>query len=164
MNRVLRHLLTTRWRLRRSFPASSLQAIELAIRAAEREHGGEIRLAVETCLDLRRLLAGETARQRALDVFSRLRVWDTAGNNGVLIYLLLADNDIEIVADRGFNGLVSAAEWEAACRCMETEFRAGQFEAGALAGVRRVSALIARHFPRSEGDRNELPDRPTVID
>jgi uncharacterized membrane protein len=164
VKRILRHLLIPRWRLQRFFPTASLRAIERAINAAERAHGGEIRFAIETGLDFRRLLSGESARQRALTMFSRLRVWDTARNNGVLIYVLLADRDIEIIADRGFNGLVEAPEWEGACRCMETEFRAGQFEAGALAGIRRVSEIIARHFPRLPDDRDELPDAPAVID
>ena len=97
-------------------------------------------------------------------MFAKLGVWDTEYNNGVLIYLLLADRDIEIVADRGFEGQVAEAEWQEVCRCMENEFRAGQFEAGALAGVRRVSQLVARHFPPRADDRNELPDRPVVFD
>ena len=164
MNRMLRHLLMTRWTLRRAFPASTLAAIEAAIRAAEREHSGEIRFAIEGCLHFQRLRARHDARHRALELFSKLRVWDTAHNNGVLIYLLLADRDIQIVADRGFGGRVAAAEWEAVSPCMEAELRAGQFEAGALAGIRRASALIARHFPWAPGDRNELPDAPVVID
>ncbi len=164
MQRLLRHLLTTRWCLRRAFPASTLIAIEAAVRAAEREHSGEIRFAIETGLDFRRLCSGGGARHRALEIFARLRVWDTVRNNGVLIYLLLADRDIEIVADRGFDGKVDAEQWREVCRCMETEFGAGQFEAGALAGLRRASAIVARHFPPGDGDRNELPDAPVVID
>jgi uncharacterized membrane protein len=164
VKRMLRHLLIPRWRLYRYFPQGSLQAIEAAIRAAERTHGGEIRFAIETSLDFRRLWSGETSRQRAHAVFSRLRVWDTERNNGVLIYVLLADRQIEIIADRGFAGRVGDEEWQAACRCMETEFCARQFEAGALAGVRRVSTLIARHFPWLAADDNELPDAPALVD
>lgn len=164
MPRLLRHLLTTRWQLRRLFPAATLAAIEAAVRAAEREHSGEIRFAIETCLDLRRLLSGASPRDRARQLFGRLGVWDTRRNNGVLIYVLLAEQDIEIVADRGFDGVVQPAEWQEVCRCMENEFRAGHFEAGALAGIRRVSALIGRHFPAAPGDRNELPDAPAVLE
>jgi uncharacterized membrane protein len=164
MNRTLRHLVTTRGALRRAFPASSLAAIESAIRAAESRHTGELRFAIESCLDFRRLVAGTSARDRAVGAFARLGMWDTAQRNGVLIYLLLADRDIEIVADRGFDGRVSAAEWEAVCRAMEAEFRAGRFEAGALAGIRGVSALVARHFPPGDAERNELPDTPVVFD
>ncbi len=163
MTRLLSHLTTNGWSLRRRFPAYALAAIEVAIRTAERAHSGEIRFAIETCLDLRSLWAGRDAAWRAQEVFSRLRVWDTQQNNGVLIYVLLADRDIEIVPDRGFAGLVSAAEWQEACRAMEMAFRAGDFEAGALVGIRRVSALIGRHFPPSATDRNELPDRPALL-
>lgn len=164
MSRILRHLLMPRWWLRRSFPETSLRAIEEAIRAAERAHGGEIRFAIETSLDFRRLVAGETARARALAVFSKLRVWDTERNNGVLIYLLLADRDIEIVADRGLLGSVGQAEWDDICRSIEAELRAGRFEAGALAGVQQVAALIRRHYPARPDDRNELPDTPALLD
>jgi uncharacterized membrane protein len=153
----------TRWWLRRCFPATTLNAIEAAIRAAESRHSGEIRFAIESALDLRQLRAGIDARRRAQDVFGWLRVWDTAEDNGVLIYLLLAEHDIEIVADRGFNGWVSAEEWEGVCRAMEAELRAGRYEAGALAGIERVSDLVARHFPPGDRDRNELPDAPVVI-
>lgn len=163
MNRVLRHLTTTRWRLRRDFPDSVLADIEAAIRAGEQSHGGEIRFAIETCLEARQLWAGTTARQRAASLFAGLGVWNTAANNGVLIYLLLAERDIEIVADRGLDGLVTPAEWESACRCMETEFRAGHYRDGALAGISRVSELLTRHFPRLAGDRNELPNRPVLL-
>lgn len=163
MNRMLRHLLTTRSSQRRAFPAHALAAVEAAIHAAEREHSGEIRFAIETALDSGRLWSGTSARARAIEIFTQLRVWDTGRNNGVLIYLLLADRDIEIVADRGFDGRVEVPEWEEVCRCMENEFRAGRFEAGAIAGVHRVSAIIARHFPAESGDRNELPNAPVLI-
>jgi uncharacterized membrane protein len=164
MNRVLRHLLATRWSLRRTFPPGSLAAIETAIRAAERDHSGEIRFAVESGLHLRELLAGTGARARAIDAFARLGVWNTVRNNGVLIYLLLADRDIEIVADRGFAGKVGEEEWQDVSRCMENEFRAGHFEAGALAGIRRASAIIARHYPPVPDDRDELPNAPELIE
>lgn len=163
MPRWLRHLLTTGWRLRRCFPPAVVEAVRLAIAEGERTHGGEVRFAVEACLDLRRLLARQSARERALEVFTELRVWDTEANNGVLIYLLLADHDIEIVADRGFRGRVSDAEWEAVCRSMEEHLRAGRFQTAALEGIRQTAALIARHYPRRARDANELPDAPIVL-
>lgn len=155
--------MTTGWRLRRCFPPATLDAIRSAIAEGERVHGGEVRFAIEACLGLRWLMAGRAARAHALEVFNELRVWDTEANNGVLIYLLLADRDIEIVADRGFSGRVSAAEWEAVCRVMEAHFQAGRFEAGAVEGIRRVSELIARHYPPRPRDVNELPDAPAVL-
>jgi uncharacterized membrane protein len=138
-----------------------MQAIERAIRESEKTHRGQIRFAVEAALDTLPLLRGQTARARAVEVFSHLRVWDTEHNNGVLIYLLLADRDVEILADRGIHGRVSAEAWERVCREMEAAFRAGRFEDGALAGIRAVGALLAQHFPGAGG--HELPDRPVVL-
>jgi uncharacterized membrane protein len=102
------------------------------------------------------LLRGETVRERALEVFGRERVWDTEASNGVLIYLLLAERDVEIVADRGYAGKVSAHIWEDICREMEAHFSVGHFEAGVLAGVRRVDALMALHFPLAGANPDEL--------
>jgi uncharacterized membrane protein len=162
LRRIARHLLALSGAVSRAFPASAMAAIAQAIAKSEREHGGEIRFAVEPALDTRPLLAGQSARERALEVFSLLRLWDTDERNGVLIYLLLADRDIEIVADRGLN-VVQAAEWEAICKSMEQALRRGEFREGVMDGVHAVSGLLARHFPRRAGDRNELPDRPVAL-
>lgn len=140
-----------------------MAAIEKAIAASEKQHIGEIRLAVEAALDGAALFAGQSARSRALDVFSQLRVWDTEHNNGVLIYLLLADRNIEIVADRGINARVPAQEWEAICRRMEAALARGDFTAGIIAGIEEVSRHLALHFPARAGDANELPDKPVVL-
>jgi uncharacterized membrane protein len=113
------------------------------------------------------ILNNITPRAHALEVFSHLRVWDTDDNNGVLIYVQLADRDVEIVADRGFRGLVSPAEWEAVCRLMEEHYRAGRFREGSIAGVEAIGTLLARHFPQTSDSgtrsRNQLPDRPTLL-
>jgi len=162
-NRLIAHLSHTRWSLRRSFPEPTLAAIERAVREDEARHGGQIRFAIEGALDWAELRAGVDARRRALDVFSHLRVWDTERNNGVLIYLLLADRDVEIVADRGVHRHAGDAAWEQICRGMEAQFRAGRFEQGAVEGVHRVGDLLARHFPPTGEPRNELPDRPVVF-
>jgi uncharacterized membrane protein len=163
MRRYVQHLLTTQWQLQRNFPRATLDAIEAAVRIAETQHSGEICFVIESRLGFARLRAGVDARRRAHEIFSLLGVWNTHENNGVLIYLLLAEHDIEIVADRGFDGNVSEAEWLEVCRVMESELGAGRFEAGALAGIERVSGLIARHFPPRADDRNELPDAPVII-
>ena len=159
--RVLRHLAMPAWRLRQSLPRASMQAIETAIGASERTHGGQICFAVETALDLAPLARGQAARERALEVFAQLRVWDTEHNNGVLIYLLLADRDVEIVADRGISARVPAAQWEAVCQAMESAFRAGRFEQGALEGIRAVGELLARHYPERGPDR--LSNAPYLL-
>ena len=163
LRRVLRHLSATRWGTRRRFPPEVLQAIESVITEVEVHHAGEIRFAVETALDLPALWSGTSARQRAIEVFSRLGVWDTLGNNGVLVYVLMADRDIEIVADRGIAERVTEAEWAAVCREAEDAFSAGRYREGAEAAVRGVSRLLGRHFPAAGGDRNEQPDQPVLL-
>ncbi len=165
MARVIKHLSTGRAAVRRIFPPAVLDAIEQAIREAEAKHSGQIRFAVEASLEFKPLLAGQTARQRALEVFSQLRVWDTEHNNGVLIYLLLADRDVEIIADRGVHAKLGSETWEAICREMEAAFRADKFEEGVLAGIRRVGEHLARHYPHPGGREkvNELPDRPVLL-
>jgi hypothetical protein len=162
LGRILRHLLTPDWRVRAHFPAHTMRAIEAAIAETERTHTGQIRFAVETAIELAPLLRGVSARERALEVFAQLRVWDTEANNGVLIYLLLADRDVEIVADRGIHAKVGAAAWERMCHAMEQQFRAGEFEGGVIEGIGAVGAELARHYPGAARG-NELPDAPIVV-
>lgn len=162
-NRYLSNLFTTRWSLTRHFGTRVLRAIELAVRDSEQQHSGELRFAIEASLDFPALLRGTTARDRAIEAFSQLRTWDTEANNGVLIYLLLSEHDIEIVADRGYTGKVSHAEWQDVCRHMKDQYSAGHFEAGSLEGIELVTQLIRRHFPRSADDVNELPDKPVIL-
>jgi len=163
IRRIGKHLLHHHWWLRRYFPPKVLAAIEAAIKAGEATHSGQVRFVVEGALDGAPLFRNQPARERALDIFSQLRIWDTHHNNGVLIYLLLADRDVEIIADRGIDAKVGAAGWENICRGMETDFRAGNFEGGVIKGVEAVSRELATHFPRSGGGPNELPDAPVVI-
>ena len=163
IKRIGKHLVEHRWRVRRVFPRDVLDRIEQATKAGETTHSGQLRFVVEGALDGTPLLRDQPARERALDIFSHLRIWDTEHNNGVLIYLLLADRKVEIIADRGIDARVGASGWQAICRTMETDFRAGQFEAGAIKGIEAVSRELARYFPPQGGQRNELPDRPVVI-
>ncbi len=163
LKRIMRHLSTGRAEVRRVFPVRTLHQIENAIRATETRHAGQIRFAIEASLELAPLLAGQTAQQRAIAVFSKLRVWDTEHNNGVLIYLLLADRDVEIVADRGIHVKLGKAVWEDICHGMETSFREGKFEAGVLAGIHAVGEHLTRHFPAHSGQVNELPDSPAIL-
>jgi uncharacterized membrane protein len=163
IKRIGKHLLAHRWRARRIFPPKVLAAIERAIKAGEATHSGQVRFVVEGALDGKPLFRDHSARQRALDIFSRLRIWDTAHNNGVLIYLLLADRKVEIVADRGIDTKVGATGWEKICQEMERDFKAGNFEAGVIRGIEAVSRQLAAHFPPHRGDKNELPDAPVVM-
>ena len=162
IKRLAKHLSVTRWQIQRVFPRHSLHTIEKAIQASESRHSGEIRFVVEGALDGSPLFTGQSARERAIDVFSQLRIWDTADNNGVLIYLLLADRDVEIVADRGVHAKVGAEEWESICRMMEADFKQRHFTAGVLRGIEAVTRHLVTHFPAPGPNQNELPDFPVV--
>jgi len=163
LKRVMRHLSTGRAAVRRVFPPRMLDTIERAIRETELHYDGQLRFSVEAALDIAPLRAGQSARERAVEVFSRLRIWDTKHNNGVLIYLLLADRDVEIVADRGVHAKVGQEVWEAICRQMEAAFRDGKFEEGVLAGIRSIGLHLAQHYPHAGEKVNELPDRPVLM-
>jgi uncharacterized membrane protein len=161
--RVFKHLSSARWQVARHFPRPSMMAIENAIKQSETTHMGELRVAIEAGLDFSELLAGTDSHQRALQVFSQLRVWDTEQNSGVLIYLLLADRKVEIIADRGIHAKVGKAGWSDICRDMESRFRTGDFESGVLQGIGAISTLLQQHFPAEQNNPNELPDRPVVL-
>jgi uncharacterized membrane protein len=155
--------MTSRWHLQQAFPPSTLASIAREIGESEKRHGGEIRFAVESCFHMRWLMAGLTPHERARRVFAELGVWDTELNSGVLIYVLLAERHIEIIADRGYRGRVRDAEWATICSEMQKEFRVGEFDTGAISGIRQVANLIGKHFPRQASDRNELPDAPVIL-
>lgn len=161
--RLFKHLTATRWEIMHRFPRRSMNTVEAAIRESEKLHMGELRFVVEAALEWPELFAGTTSRQRAIDVFSQLRVWDTEHNSGVLIYLLLADHKVEIVADRGINSRVNPSEWIHICQDMESQFRTGNFENGVLLGISAISKLLQRHFPAQDHNPNDLPNRPTVL-
>jgi uncharacterized membrane protein len=164
IRRLFRHLCTDRAAVRRTFPKKSLERIETLIAAGECEHRGQLRFAVEAALPFTRVLQGARPRERALEVFGSLGVWDTAENCGVLVYLILADRDVEIVADRGIHEQVGTEAWERICKKMEKAFRAGNFGDGVEAGLAEINALLVRHYPR-EGKPagNELSDRPVLL-
>ncbi len=163
IKRIGKHLLEHHWRVRRVFPPEALAVIERTIKAGEATHAGQVRFVVEGALDGKPLFRDQPARERALDIFSQLRIWDTAHNNGVLIYLLLADRKVEIIADRGIDAKVGAAGWEKICKSMETDFKAGNFAGGVVNGIQAVSQQLAAHFPRHRAGPNELPDKPVVL-
>jgi uncharacterized membrane protein len=163
IKRILKHLSSSHAAMRRIFPRGTLIRIEHAIADAEKSHAGQICFVVEDALALKHLLVGLPARERAIEVFSHMRVWDTEHNNGVLIYLLLADRVVEIVADRGVHAKLGQATWDAICREMETEFRQGRFEEGAIAGIRKVGEHLTQHYPHQGKKINELPDHPVLM-
>ena len=164
LKRLARHLFTGDGAVARAFPRTSMRAIEEAIGEEEKRHAGELQFAIEAALPVAALLRGTSARGRAVEWFARLRVWDTEHNSGVLVYLLLADRRIEIVADRGVHAKAGATAWSAICAQMQAELAAGRFEQGIVAGVRAIGELLAAHFPAGRGrNPNELGDRPVVL-
>lgn len=164
IRRAWRHWVTTHKALRRLFNPSLLDELEALIKVLESSHSGEVELVIEAHLPWGQALLGLTARQRAMAVFSNARVWDTEHNNGVLIYVLLADRAVEIVADRGFNALVTPEEWQAVCSSMQEAFSSNCWGEGLKVGLAGVSRLLERHYPvTDDGARNELPDRPILL-
>lgn len=161
--RWLKNILTTPLATRRRFTAQVLRDIETAITEVEHRHAGEVRFVVETALDLSRLYARCTARERAIEQFSALRVWDTEHNNGVLVYVLFSEHRVEIVADRGIAARVSQDEWNAVCADVECAYRQGDFGAGSVGAIEGVGRLLAKHFPAAGGDLDEQPNRPLVL-
>ncbi|MBN8481906.1 MAG: TPM domain-containing protein [Xanthomonadales bacterium] len=161
--RWLRHLFDF-GRVQRAFPIATLDAIQHAVAASEHAHRGEICFAVEGGLPLAALQRAITPRERAEEVFARLRVWDTRENTGVLVYVQLADHAIEIVADRGIAAHIDAGEWQRVCATMKDRFTAGEYEAGAVAAVAAIGALLEAHFPAAPGDNpDERPNRPVIL-
>jgi uncharacterized membrane protein len=162
--RLLKHRLLDEGDARRALRPEALDRLQKRVSESERRHSGEIRICVEAGLPLSYLWRGASARERAVAMFGKLHVWDTQHNNGVLIYLLLAEHAIEIVADRGLNPHVPAGQWQTMTQHMRTAFQEGRFEDGVNAAVDAVDALLARHFPVQAGGENpnELPDAPMV--
>lgn len=163
IKRTLKHLFYPGWWLRRDFPKSELARIESAIGASELHHSGEIRFAIESSLPLKALWRNEPMHERAIEVFSLLRVWDTEDNNGVLIYLLLADHQVEITADRNINKKVGQAEWQRICSLMETDFKAGRFGDGVVKGIEEIDKLLSQYFPIQKDDQNELSNKAVIL-
>ena len=164
MQRVLTNLFGNWFQLRRRFPAALLDEMTTAIAAGECTHRGELRFAIESRLAPLAVLEGLDASTRARQVFGQLRVWDTEHNSGVLLYVLMAEHRIEIIADRGIAARVTAAEWDAICARMRECYARGQWRDGSLEGIAAAHALLLRHFPGNDkANPDELPDRPVLL-
>jgi uncharacterized membrane protein YgcG len=161
--RFWRHVAMTPAQARRAFPDRTMEAIARAIAEGERRHRGEVCFVVEAELSTAQLWRGLSARDRAREVFASQAVWNTEENNGVLVYVLLADHRVEIVADRGIDARVGADEWQRVVDDMDAHLRAGRYEDGALAGVNGVGDLLTRHFADTGAGRNQIPDRPIMM-
>jgi uncharacterized membrane protein len=164
IQRLFANLFDGWFQLHRRFPSELLDEMTNAISAGEHLHLGEVRFAIEARLSPLAVLEGVDSRRRARDVFSMLRVWDTEHNCGVLLYVLMAEHRIEIVADRGIAKRVNINEWTSICDAMRESFAAGKWGAGAMRGIADTHALLARHFPSHGKSRpDELPDRPVLL-
>ncbi len=163
--RTIRHLSAGRAAARRAFPAQTLKALQDAIGAGEATHRAQLRLIIESALDLSALREGVSARARAHALFSQYRIWDTEENVGVLVYINLADRAVEIVTDRAVGGAIGRSHWQAVCAAMTAGFARGQFHDSALAGVTEINRLLQLHFPDTGGTArgNELSDRPVIL-
>lgn len=164
LQRILKHRWLDESDTRKAIPAEMVERLRRRVAASEQRHSGEVRIYVEAGLPLSYLWRDATPRERAVAMFGKLRVWDTEHNNGVLIYLLLAERAIEIVADRGIDRRVPQTEWKAIVGRMGTAFREGRIEDGLTQALEEVSALLVAHFPLAEGEvnPNELPDEPLL--
>lgn len=163
IKRLFRHLFIVPSITGRYLPVNAMKRIEAAIAESERLHLGEIRFVVEANLHVFDIFRKKSARKRAIEVFSNLQVWDTEHNNGVLIYLLLADRDFEILADRGIHHHVGGHNWEEICQKMEVMFRQGQFEAGVLYGIAQIGEQLEQHYPVDGSKINELANAPVIL-
>jgi len=163
LKRLAKHLFIWPSIVKKYFPKESMQRIENAIAASEKTHFGEICFVVESNLHAFDIVRHVSAKKRAIEIFSKFHVWDTAQNNGVLIYLLLADHDFEIVADRGIHHHVGTEGWEQISREMEKHFKHGDFELGVLQGIAKIAEHLNRHFPSGSENTNELSNAPIVI-
>lgn len=163
LKRLMRHLTTTTGLGRRAFPEATLKAIEDAIADGERRHSAEVRVIVEPALALPAVFGGVTPRERARELFAEYGVWDTEENCGVLVYINLADHQVEIVADRGVGRLVDAQQWQALCRTMTQGYASGDYHGSTLAALRQLNALLQKHYPDDGSVRNQLADRPVML-
>jgi uncharacterized membrane protein len=163
IKRWFSHIFMPPWRWRLAFPKAVLKDIENAVKQSERLHCGEIRFAIENALSPNWVWRGMSARQRATQVFSNLRVWDTEENSGVLLYVLLADREVHIVADRGIAKRVTQAEWDVVTQAMQEAFRLGDFRSGSLKGIEHITTILATHYPPGAVNPNELSNKPVIV-
>lgn len=161
--RVLRHAATTHRAAEKRFAPDALARLQAAIAEGETTHRGEVRLIVEAALPWRKLQRGMTTRQRAIDLFGTFRVWDTEENNGVLLYVNVADRKVELIADRAAARAVPDATWSAICTRLQEAFKRGEFEAGTAAAIAAIHAELAKHFPEDGSEASSLPDAPVML-
>ena len=163
LSRLFKHLFATSRQTKKYFPSTVLQQIEAAIAESEISHSGQIQVVIETTLSPYALFHQQTPRERAIEVFSLQKIWDTEHNNGVLLYLLMADHAIEIIADRGIHQVVGDDFWQKTCTKIENELKSGFFQKGVLTGVHEIDQILRKFYPSNVITPNELSDEPVII-
>ena len=163
ISRLIKHMISHGRKVGSHFSSKDLEVITKAILQSESQHTGQICFAVEGAMDMSSLLKNQSPRDRAIEVFSRLKVWDTEHNNGVLIYVLIADHAVEIVSDRGINKRVDQSEWQAICHDIESKFAKGGYQQGVLSGIDKLTQVLHQHFPRTRSSTNEISDIPVIL-
>ena len=158
ITRIIKHIGTSRRQVRALFSQGDLEEIKQRIAASEKQHSGEVVFFVEGRLPILKLLRGQSSKNRALEIFSLMRVWDTEHNNGVMIYLLVADRKFEIIADRGLDKVVTAAGWEQVKTKLEESFRQRKFKQGILEALNSITTYLKEAFPHTADDKNEVGD------
>lgn len=161
--RLLRHLTTTRRAGRRAFPPEALADIQQAIVQGERLHRAEVRIIIEPSLNILDVFQGDTSRMRARELFSEYGIWDTEENTGVLVYVNLADHQVEIIADRAAGRALQPQDWQAVCRTMTDAFKRGAYRDGTVAGLMQLNDLLHQHFPDDGSTENQLSNRPVML-
>ncbi len=164
MDRLIKHLWSHGRKVEKFFSKQDLAVITQAIQDSEAKHSGQICFAVEGALEVSSVFKGVNPHDRAIEVFASQKVWDTEHNNGVLIYVLLADHAVEIVADRGIHSKADTGAWDVICHEIESKFALDQYRAGILSGIEMVSQLLHSQFPKTSYSDNEIPDEPVVLD
>lgn len=163
LKRALRHLFTTSRAGKKAFPEATLQAIQEVITEGEKLHRAEVQLIVEPSLPLSEIWEGTSSRERAIDLFSLHRIWDTEENSGILIYIDLADHQVEIVADRGIDHITTSDEWASVCRTMTSGFAQGSYQDSVIAALKLLNDILHDHLPDTENLPNQLPNRPIIL-
>jgi len=167
LKRLVRHLFATQSSGRKAFPCATLQAIKEVIADGERVHRAEVKLIIEPGLAISDIIERRSSRDRAHDLFSQYRIWDTEENSGVLIYINLADHRVEIIADRGIACCVPPSAWQSICHTMTEGFTKEQYHESAITGLRRLNEILQQVFPESQKishpSPNQLSDAPILL-
>ena len=163
MKRLMQNIFAGWFRMSSWFPATTLTHIRDVIREGERHHAGEICFAVEARFSFWSVLKGAQTRNRAHQLFSMLRVWDTQDNSGVLLYMHLAEHKVELIADRGIAARVDSAHWQTICDELTADIKNGSADAAVLACIAKINDLLRMNFPAHEDNPRELPDEPVVL-